>query len=38
MIKTLLYKYPVFKEGVSFIDTFHRPAGGDVHDTDASED
>jgi hypothetical protein len=33
MIKTLLYKYPVFKEGLAFIESFHRPAGGDSHDT-----
>ncbi|MGP4749391.1 TniB family NTP-binding protein [Agrobacterium pusense] len=35
MIKTLLYKYPVFKQGVKFIEDFHRPAGGEGHDTGA---
>ncbi len=35
MIKTLLYRYPVFKNGVSFIESFHRPAGGTDHDTGA---
>lgn len=35
MIKTLLYKYPVFKQGVKFIEDFHRPAGGDGYDVGA---
>lgn len=32
MIKNLLYKYPVFKKGVKFIQDFHLPAGGEAHD------
>lgn len=34
MIKNLLYRYPVFNQGVAFIGSFHRPTG-EGHDTGA---
>ncbi|KSV80380.1 hypothetical protein N183_17465 [Sinorhizobium sp. Sb3] len=32
LISTLLYRYPIFKNGVSFIESFHRPTGSAAHD------
>ncbi|MFS8147636.1 TniB family NTP-binding protein [Rhizobium sp. BR 249] len=33
MIETLLYPYPLFKEGVAFLEKFHRPVNGGRHGT-----